>query len=80
MLLVEPDPGGARIIEGALIEGTFRLERAPGFSEALAVLEDKVFDVALIDIASLPGPRIDSSLLRMISVSPGSSILLLCHP
>lgn len=78
VLLVEPDPGGAAAAMGALARSLFCVERVDGFAGALAALEDSVVDVVLIDISSIPGPRIDSSLLRMISVSPGSSILLLC--
>ena len=79
ILLVEDNPGDARLIQMALDEagtGEFALTHAARMDQALALLSSESFDGVLLDL-SLPDSSGTETLTRVRSEAPGLPIIVL---
>ncbi|MEN0066101.1 MAG: EAL domain-containing protein [Myxococcota bacterium] len=80
ILLLEPDVlhGYAVADAMAVSQDVYQIVHADDFPAVLGALESGPIDCALLDVTTL-GDRLESSLLRMISLAPATSIVLICN-
>jgi len=78
VLLIEDNPGDARLVQEMLVdaEGTFRVQTAASLVAALDALAHEKFDVALVDL-SLPDSNGLETLLTVQRHAPGLPMVAL---
>ena len=79
VLLCEPELEHAYAVTDALArsQDVFQVAHVDDLDGALAALTARPFDAAIIDVSTLGNP-IDAAMLRVVSVSPATSIILVC--
>ena len=79
VLLVEDNPGDARLVEIMMTElqdGTFKVTRAERFSQALEILAETEIDAILLDLG-LPDSSGLGTASRMVAEAPNHPIVVL---
>jgi len=79
VLLLEPDVSHGYAVADAMAvsQDVYQIVHAEEFSDVLDTVERERIDCALLDVATL-GAHLESALLKIISMSPGTSIVLIC--
>lgn len=81
VLLYEPDLDHGYAVAEAMVgsQDVFELAHVDSLEQVLEQLEAAPMDVALIDLEGLEG-YVEGALLRIVSISPATSIVLICEP